>query len=81
MIADASSSKTDAYSSGEYSGVLEQATAGVGIKKDNVPILISSGTAAKDKRRANRDKKKKGRRKGKREIAKGRTNNNIECLS
>jgi hypothetical protein len=59
-MADASGSKNDAHSSGEYSGIVEQAaTGGVGIKKDTIPNIISSGTAAQDKRKANREEKRK----------------------
>jgi hypothetical protein len=59
-MVDTSGRNNDAHSSGEYSGVVEQAaTGGVGVKKDTIPIIISSGTAAQDKRKANRDERRK----------------------
>lgn len=52
-----SGSNNDAHSSGEYSGVLDQAVAGgIGIKKDSIASMISSGTSAQKKRKAIWDK-------------------------
>jgi hypothetical protein len=58
-MADAEGSKTGGHSSGEYSGVVDQANVGMGGKTQDMVVVLSSGTKAQEKRRANREKKKK----------------------
>jgi hypothetical protein len=47
----------DDHSSGEYSGVVEQATIGMSGKAQDMATVISSGNSARDRREANKKKK------------------------
>jgi hypothetical protein len=47
------------HSSGEYSGVAEQADVGKSGKAQDIATLLSSGTKAQERRKADREKKEK----------------------
>jgi len=47
------------HSSGEYSGVVGEADVGKSGKAQDMAIVLSSGTKAREKRKANREKKEK----------------------
>ena len=47
------------HSSGEYSGVVEEADVGKTGKAQDMATVLSSGTKAQEKRKANREKKEK----------------------
>jgi hypothetical protein len=47
------------HSSGEYSGVVEEADVGKSGKAQDMATVLSSGTKAQEKRKANREKKEK----------------------
>lgn len=49
----------DGHSSGEYSGVVEEANVAVSGKGKDMAAVVSSGKSAQEKRRQNRENKEK----------------------
>ncbi len=58
-MTDAGGSNNDGHSSGEYSGVAEQADVGKSGKAQDIAVVLSSGTRAQERRKANREKKER----------------------
>jgi hypothetical protein len=69
-MADAEGSKNDGHSSGEHSGVVEQANVGMSGNARDMATVLSSGTRAQERRKKNREKKDKEEREEEKKDAK-----------